>query len=379
MLSHLSLRRAFTLIELLVVIAIIAVLIGLLLPAVQKVREAANRSKCTNNLKQFGIALHAYHDQLDRLPPGGRFRNNDLGGAIGYSVAQDQGSWLVQTLPYMEQSAMFNGFAPFIQPDGPDFLPPPPVAGVQHGYNIRCAVFPPVFPVVVPGTDQYGPTPPGPPAPGNLYALKAPTYMKCPSDGTPFQPGPVTTLIKDKYNYAGSGGPLLIGDCDLGTLGAYAANSTLPGIPTSGAVWGNSTANVLGCFNWGGARVAFKDITDGLSSTIMVGEMLPDQSIYMSDYSTWFRAFTAAGGYVSTNVPINYPTDIKENCNGVPAHDQRAYDNDHLACGFKSRHPGGANFTFADGSVHFLSDRIDMTVYQYLGCRNDNKPAPLPD
>src|SRR5437016_1408168 len=89
--------RAFTLIELLVVIAIIASLVGLLLPAVQKVREAANRMKCGNNLKQYGIAMHAYHDTNQYFPAGGK-TIPDLSWDNG-----DKGSWQVFILPYMEQ------------------------------------------------------------------------------------------------------------------------------------------------------------------------------------------------------------------------------------------------------------------------------------
>src|SRR2546423_4253363 len=103
-------RQGFTLIELLVVIAIIAVLIGLLLPAVQKVREAANRMKCQNNLKQLGLAMHSYHDVNNIFPPGGRIVTNKPGGVDDSNNwwDADKGSWLVYTLPYMEQDNLFK-------------------------------------------------------------------------------------------------------------------------------------------------------------------------------------------------------------------------------------------------------------------------------
>src|SRR5438270_3870640 len=96
-------RRGFTLIELLVVIAIIAILIGLLLPAVQKVRDAAARSSCQNNLKQLGIAVHAYHDS-------NRFFPTSAGAGYSYNATSPNcWSWMAHILPHVEQDSLYKG------------------------------------------------------------------------------------------------------------------------------------------------------------------------------------------------------------------------------------------------------------------------------
>src|SRR5262245_26322752 len=107
--SNLSrLRSAFTLIELLVVIAIIGILIGMLLPAVQKVRDAAANSKCKNNLKQLGIALHAFHEARSKLPPGAQSDVLPQPNPAGNTATIKGTSWIVFILPYTEQNNLYN-------------------------------------------------------------------------------------------------------------------------------------------------------------------------------------------------------------------------------------------------------------------------------
>src|SRR5262249_51802729 len=124
--SGLFSRRAFTLIELLVVVAIIGVLIALLLPAVQKVRESANRIKCQNNLKQLALACHPYHDTYLSFPPG----NRNKGG--------DKGSWMFATLPYMEQENLYNQVTALHTSSGGDYESP----GWTMGLAVAAGILP---------------------------------------------------------------------------------------------------------------------------------------------------------------------------------------------------------------------------------------------
>jgi prepilin-type N-terminal cleavage/methylation domain-containing protein/prepilin-type processing-associated H-X9-DG protein len=326
-------RRGFTLIELLVVIAIIAILTGLLLPAVQKVREAANRVRCCNQLKQLALACHNYHDAHDQFPPGGMFLpHTDPDTNWRYN----KGSWHVYVLPHMEQDNLFRQF---------------PNLDIPFRDSIQEAFAAGVLPTRLP-------------------------YGRCPSDDYN-RDAPVT-------NYVGNVGPqCFFSRCSPGhdPYQPYCNGTaeefprplvppTVPGYTASpDAARTLDASQVRGLMNWYGARITLAMVTDGASNTFLLGETLPGERA-MGDTNNW--AARTPGS--TTIIPINHRTPYRgaDGCTVAP---DRYYLNYNVAEGFKSRHPGGANFAFADGSIRFLGENINRLTYQYLGCRDDGRVA----
>jgi prepilin-type N-terminal cleavage/methylation domain-containing protein/prepilin-type processing-associated H-X9-DG protein len=320
-------RTGFTLIELLVVIAIIGVLIGLLLPAVQKVREAANRSQCTNNLKQIGLALHSYHDSMGSFPPGYIDGNTNPNSTPDNDVGPGWG-WAAFLLPQMEQQNLYN-LINFSQ-------------GVTVGSN----------------------------------AAVAQTVLKvhqCPSDPyqqlVPIYDSTFTTPIANVAhgNYVGCNG---WEECFNGAGGNPQGGSGTDGLS------GNYGQAGVGLF-YRNSRNRVANVTDGLGNTVFVGERSGNHAP-----GTWAGA--VAGGrcpaWMATQPPAPYSpppspaydnADFGEafvlahtNATHLPSADFPIFDPDV----FYSTHSGkGANFLFGDGSVHFLTSAINPSTYQALG------------
>jgi prepilin-type N-terminal cleavage/methylation domain-containing protein/prepilin-type processing-associated H-X9-DG protein len=326
-------RHGFTLVELLVVIAIIAVLIGLLLPAVQRVREAANRIQCASQLKQLALACHNYHDVNGHLP-----RNQVQPHPTDmYQNLQNKGSWLVHLLPFIEQDNLRQQ-----------------IGDLDMDQAVAAGVLP------------------------RKLAL-----LRCPSDR--YDPAaPVS-------NYAGSHGPQCwIGPCGWNPSQKHCNGTanwppepnpktltppTHPGYAAS-PTWGYTVtaSEVRGMFGRFGPKIRLADATDGTSSTLLLGETLPDQRRGRAA-PNWARHVVTT--LATTIIPINHMTDYT-NPDGCTAAPDRYFDNHNVADGFKSWHRGGAQFVFADGSVHFLSQAIDHRTFQYLGCRNDGQVVSWP-
>ena len=359
-------RRGFTLIELLVVIAIIAILIGLLLPAVQKVREAAARMKCSNNLKQIALACHNYESANGTLPPP---RYTKVYNGV---VRLNEASLQVIILPYVEQQNVRNLF----------FL----------DYDVR--------------TDaKLDASVPNAPSPGNINSPGRVTeinFYLCPSD-------PSGAHITDTSNSTGITDPAPAGRCNyMGNQGATAAQ--VSGDPTVAGIFNLSTTSG----NTEIKGVPILGVTDGTSNTCLFAEVKRGTDGANSggprDYTTSvirlsgpFAASEMTDGRVvpecgpsgvsggtsvrytgleywrnlpqtslySHTLPINWGV----NTGNVNTMNHGCGDSSfavtHLPAG--SYHTGGANVCLCDGSVRFLRDSMDFTMWQRMGARGDGQ------
>jgi prepilin-type N-terminal cleavage/methylation domain-containing protein/prepilin-type processing-associated H-X9-DG protein len=310
-------RNGFTLIELLVVIAIIAVLIGLLLPAVQKVRAAAQRMQCQNNLKQIGIALHAFHGDNNRFPAGLMVPvGGNLPGSLFPSECPkcDQppgpglfGNWLMMILPYMEQQNIY------VQ-----------CAAQSNNFNVDYTAY------------TLGQTSTG--------ASVVKSYV-CPSDYVP------KLIVQYGTYYFGV-------NSYFGNAGSFAGPVSEAPPSQNGVLYHNSS-------------VTFLAIVDGTSNTFLAGERfsydpnVPDSEL--SDWRGWaWTDWNSSGDHLGdTTWPMN------------STYAQIANVNERKQV-FGSGHTGGANFLMCDGSVHFVTQSISIVPYVRLSVRNDGRVVGLP-
>ena len=322
MLRSMMKRRAFTLIELLVVIAIIAVLIALLLPAVQQAREAARRTQCKNNLKQFGLAMANYHDVFLKFPQGGNIGCCDQGPSISY---------MIRLFPYLDQAPLYNQInmmAPANTISG----------GKDCFYN---------------------------PATGSNYPWITTNlpFAICPSDSHSFANNVWNGWTVT--NYDGSAGSMVFGSQN-GACTVYVTGVLIN-------TWGDNTDpnQTSGMGTRGGPSLSMKDVGDGTSNVIHMGEVIPSCNDHAGNGGLWrengqsFHSGTAAQINDYTSCPWAPQSQIRF---GSCANQTNQWN---ISWAFKSMHVGGAQFLFVDGSVHFLSQNINYPTYQYLGGRND--------
>ena len=326
-----------TLVELLVVIGIIALLMGLLLPAVQATRESARRTTCLNNLKQLALACLAYGSTSQQFPPGNDM-NPDANGNLPWTslVPGRRGSFLSLILPYIDQLPLYD-------------LCDPAVDNVMQSRRPDGAlVASTVIPLFLCPSDHDRGAMDGNPWPER--AASSPTSMKGKS---PAQSNYSISLGSQQF------------------AGPYPGNFFGTGAKFHGdTIVASQISGIFAHCNYG---APFAAIRDGLSNTLLLGEMMPKCSWHAQDGWMHFNSLWNA-----TSAPINYPT-----CPGEPGFDEPLVNNLWggkwaVEQAFRSRHSGGASFALADGSVSFLQENIDYELYQRLGDRRDGRSVALP-
>jgi len=382
-------RSGFTLIELLVVIAIIGVLIGLLLPAVQKVREAANRASCQNNLHQIALAAMNYESSFKRLPPGCCVSPNstdDNGGIYNLPppVAGPYTGVLAYLLPYMEQD---NVYQKLTGNNGQYSSTTPPAGwpGLSNNNLFNPTTYAGAWAYNYPPYDfQSGVTQLN----GTGYSHIADATIKsylCPSDNT----GPGNNTLNGGIidgcgipAYAIVGAPSYYIYIDyvldvpmfgrelgrtnyVGVAGAYGkvvpADTNVDGNGVPHQKW----APYVGIYNSANAKQSTKlaDIKDGTSNTLAFGEYLG--GVHVNGTRDFETAWMGAGGW-----PTNYGlAPIYPNADGS------GQKNDYSRRQFQSQHPGLVNFAFADGSVRPVFKTADFNTYIYVSGMKDGAIA----
>jgi prepilin-type N-terminal cleavage/methylation domain-containing protein/prepilin-type processing-associated H-X9-DG protein len=314
-----GIRRAFTLVELLVVIAIIGILVALLLPAVQAAREASRRSQCANNLKQLGLGLHNFEGIYKHLP-------------LAYTnpSAPGRNNWVPFVLPFLEQQNLITG------------------------YDL---------------TQDWWKEPNR-----TLVQVQLPV-VQCPStpDQNRLQDKPETTP------------PNKTGACTDYFTPSGVHTDINQSLPTSSQF--PATANLKGVIHWysnDNTQNRFASVTDGTSNSIMLGEVAGREDVYRRrikhahNFTSSPRVRARGGAWATTDNPYYIGQRIAWDpaFGPIPGSVRINNSNEWGHC-FYSFHPGGANFTFADGSVRFLAETTDLYTLATLVTRAGGEPTTV--